>query len=88
MKGSLVGDDSLDVYKFTVAAPRSLHIALQNENENKIGMTWVLHHESDLQHGKEQGDSIIESYQAKPGTYYLYVYTYTNQNGIYQLSVN
>ncbi len=51
-------------------------------------MTWVLHHESDLQHGKEQGDSIIESYQAKPRIYYLYVYTYTNQNGIYQLSVN
>ncbi|HEQ3528710.1 TPA: M4 family metallopeptidase [Bacillus cereus] len=90
IKGSLLGDDSLDVYKFTVAEPRNLHIAVQNEN--KIGMTWVLHHESDLQqyvaYGKEQGDSIIESYQAKPGTYYLYVYKYTNQNGAYQLSVD
>jgi microbial collagenase len=74
-----------------VAEPRNLHIAVQNEN--KIGMAWVLHHESNLQqyvaYGKEQGDSIIErSYQAKPGIYYLYVYKYTNQNGTYQLAVN
>ncbi|MCQ6289404.1 peptidase, partial [Bacillus cereus] len=47
IRGSLLGDDSLDVYKFTVAAPRNLHIAVQNDN--KIGMTCVLHHESDIQ---------------------------------------
>jgi microbial collagenase len=46
-------------------------------------MTWVLYHESDMQHyvacGEDEGNVIKEKYTAKPGEYYLNVYKFDDK---------
>ncbi|MCR6850426.1 S8 family serine peptidase [Bacillus sp. IBL03825] len=90
IKGNLNGNDNVDVYSFNIDAPQNIDISVLNENE--IGMTWVLHHESDLQnyvaYGQNDGNRIKDTYEAKPGKYYLYVYKFENKNGTYLLNVN
>ncbi len=60
-------------------------------NENQIGMTWVLYHESDSQNyasfGQEEGNMINGKLHAEPGKYYLYVYKFENENGTYTVQV-
>ena len=55
-------------------------------------MTWVLHHESDLNnyvaYGENEGNVVKGTYNAKPGKYYLYVYKYENTDGSYVLNIN
>ncbi len=54
-------------------------------------MTWVLHHESDLNnyvaYGENEGNVVKGTYNAKPGKYYLYVYKYENKDGSYVLNI-
>ena len=54
-------------------------------------MTWVPHHESDMQnyaaYGQANGNHIEAKMNAKPGKYYLYVYKYDNGDGTYKLSI-
>ncbi|PGA48197.1 hypothetical protein COL84_29895 [Bacillus pseudomycoides] len=89
IKGNLNDNDNVDVYTFNVSSQRNIDISLLNENE--IGMTWTLHHESDLQnyvaYGQNDGNMIKGKYEAKPGKYYLHVYKYENKNGSYVLNV-
>ncbi|MFJ3390472.1 collagenase [Lysinibacillus sp. NPDC086135] len=89
LKGSLMDDDHTDVYTFDVTSPKEIDIAVVNENQ--IGMTWVLCHESDMRnyvaYGQEDGNSIKGKYNAKPGKYYLYIYKFDNENGAYTVNV-
>lgn len=89
VKGSLFGNDHTDVYTFDVSSPKELNISLTNENH--IGMTWVLHHESDMQnyvaYGQEEGNLVKGTYDAKPGKYYLYVYKFDTNDGTYTVNV-
>ncbi|PGS82767.1 collagenase [Bacillus thuringiensis] len=89
IKGSLIGGDHTDVYTFNVASTKDIDISVLNEYG--IGMTWVLHHESDMQnyaaYGQANGNHIEAKFNAKPGKYYLYVYKYDNGDGTYKLSV-
>ncbi|EMA6343894.1 collagenase ColA [Bacillus cytotoxicus] len=89
IKGSLVNEDRTDIYTFDVTSPKNIDISVVNEHS--IGMTWVLHHESDMQnyaaYGQANGNDIKGKLEAKPGKYYLYVYKFDNGNGTYTLSV-
>ncbi len=46
VKGMLHNSDRVDVFTFQIDSPENINISLLNEQN--IGMTWVLHHESDL----------------------------------------
>ncbi|KEK23343.1 collagenase ColA [Bacillus gaemokensis] len=89
VKGKLVVPNQTDIYTFEVTSPKELNISVINEQQ--IGMTWVLHHESDMQnyvaYGQADGNVIKGQYEAKPGKYYLYVYKFDNGNGAYSLLV-
>ncbi|WP_459502664.1 collagenase ColA [Bacillus sp. C1] len=89
VKGSLIGSHDTDVYTFEITSPKEIDISVINEQQ--IGMTWVLHHESDKQnyvsYGQDDGNVVKGKYKAKPGKYYLYVYKFDNENGDYVLSV-
>ena len=52
-------------------------------NEQNIGMTWVLYHESDMQNyvacvGEDEGNT-KGKFVAKPGKYYLNVYKFDDK---------
>ncbi|WP_342503686.1 collagenase [Lysinibacillus sp. FSL L8-0126] len=90
LKGSLLDDDNTDIYQFDVTSPKEIDISVVNENQ--IGMTWVLYHESDMQnytsYGQEDGSIIKGKLNAKPGKYYLYIYKFDNENGTYTVNVH
>lgn len=89
MKGTLHNSDRVDVFTFQIDSPENITISLLNEQN--IGMTWVLHHESDLNnyvaYGENEGNVVEGTYHAKPGKYYLYVYKYENKDGSYVLNI-
>ncbi|PJO45474.1 PPC domain-containing protein, partial [Lysinibacillus xylanilyticus] len=89
LKGSLNDKNDTDVYTFNVTSPEEIDISVLNENQ--IGMTWVLYHESDMQnyvsYGEEDGNSIKGKLTAEPGKYYLYIYKFDNENGTYTVNV-
>ncbi|PEC85896.1 S8 family peptidase [Bacillus cereus] len=89
VKGTLHNSDNVDVFTFQIDSPENINISLLNEQN--IGMTWVLHHESDLNnyvaYGENEGNVVKGTYNAKPGKYYLYVYKYENKNGSYVLNI-
>ncbi|WP_017149860.1 collagenase ColA [Bacillus bingmayongensis] len=89
VNGNLNTSNQTDVYMFEVKSPKEVDISVINEQQ--IGMTWVLHHESDMQnyvaYGQADGSVIKGKYQAKTGKYYLYVYKFNNENGAYSLLV-
>ncbi|MGE7879613.1 collagenase ColA [Peribacillus muralis] len=89
VKGSLIDLDHTDIYSFDVTSPKEIDISV--ENDNHIGMTWVLCHESDIQtyvsYGQVDGNIIKGKYNAKPGKHYLYIYKFDNGNGTYTVKV-
>ncbi|PGV70242.1 peptidase [Bacillus thuringiensis] len=89
VKGTLHNSDRVDVFTFQIDSPENINISLINEQN--IGMTWVLHHESDLNnyvaYGENEGNVVKGIYNAKPGKYYLYVYKYENKDGSYVLNI-
>ncbi|MGW5983064.1 S8 family peptidase [Bacillus mycoides] len=89
MKGTLHNRDNVDVFTFQIDSPETINISLLNEKN--IGMTWVLHHESDVNnyvaYGENEGNVVKGTYNAKPGKYYLYVYKYENKDGSYVLNI-
>ncbi|MCP1164899.1 MULTISPECIES: S8 family serine peptidase [Bacillus] len=89
MKGKLDNRDKVDVFTFQIDSPENINISLLNEQN--IGMTWVLHHESDLNnyvaYGENEGGVVKGTYNAKPGKYYLNVYKYENKDGSYVLNI-
>ncbi|MCU4730514.1 S8 family serine peptidase [Bacillus cereus] len=89
VKGTLHNSDRVDVFTFQIDSPENINISLLNEQN--IGMTWVLHHELDLNnyvaYGENEGNVVKGTYNAKPGKYYLYVYKYENKDGSYVLNI-
>ncbi|PFC38912.1 peptidase [Bacillus thuringiensis] len=89
VKGTLHNSDRVDVFTFQIDSPENINISLINEQN--IGMTWVLHHESDLNnyvaYGENEGNVVKGIYNAKPGKYYLYVYKYEDKDGSYVLNI-
>ncbi|GMR68196.1 hypothetical protein BAC7755_48650 [Bacillus sp. MN7755] len=89
VKGNLVTPDQTDVYTFDVTDSKEVDISVVNEQN--IGMTWVLYHESDMQNyvacGEDEGNTIKGKFEAKPGKYYLNVYKFDDKNGEYSLLV-
>ncbi|PGN34248.1 collagenase, partial [Bacillus cereus] len=89
VKGNLVTPDQTDVYTFNVTDSKEVDISVVNEQN--IGMTWVLYHESDMQNyvacGEDEGNTIKGKFVAKPGKYYLNVYKFDDKNGEYSLLV-
>lgn len=71
VKGMLHNSDRVDVFTFQIDSPENINISLLNEQN--IGMTWVLHHESDLNnyvaYGENEGNVVKGTYNAKPGKY-------------------
>ena len=68
VKGNLIAPDQTDVYTFDVTVPK---VDISVVNEQNIGMTWVLYHESDMQNyvacGEDEGNAIKGKFVAKPG---------------------
>ena len=68
MKGTLHNSDRVDVFTFQIDSMENISISLLNEQN--IGMTWVLHHESDLNnyvaYGENEGNVVKGTYNAKP----------------------
>lgn len=89
VKGNLITPDQTDVYTFNVTDPKEVDISVVNEQN--IGMTWVLYHESDMQNyvacGEDEGNVIKGKFAAKPGKYYLNVYKFDDKNGEYSLLI-
>ncbi|HFU7069764.1 collagenase ColA [Bacillus bombysepticus] len=89
VKGNLVTPDQTDVYTFDVTVPKEVDISVVNEQN--IGMTWVLYHESDMQNyvacGEDEGNAIKGKFVAKPGKYYLNVYKFDDNTGEYSLLI-
>ncbi|MFC9449598.1 collagenase ColA [Bacillus cereus] len=89
VKGNLITPDQTDVYTFNVTVPKEVDVSVINEQN--IGMTWVLYHESDMQNyvacGEDEGNAIKGKFVAKPGRYYLNVYKFDDKNGEYSLLV-
>lgn len=89
VKGNLITPDQTDVYMFDVTVPKEVDVSVINEQN--IGMTWVLYHESDMQNyvacGEDKGNAIKGKFVAKPGKYYLNVYKFDDKNGEYSLLV-
>ena len=67
VKGNLIAPDQTDVYTFDVTVPKEVDISVVNEQN--IGMTWVLYHESDMQNyvvcGEDEGNAIKGKFVAK-----------------------
>ncbi|MGE1027701.1 S8 family peptidase, partial [Bacillus sp. GMs2/2] len=55
VKGTLHNSDRVDVFTFQIDSPENINISLLNEQN--IGMTWVLHHESDLNNYVAYGEN-------------------------------
>ncbi len=64
VKGTLHNSDRVDVFTFQIDSPENINISLLNEQN--IGMTWVLHHESDLNnyvaYGENEGNVVKGTY--------------------------
>ncbi|PEA55728.1 collagenase [Bacillus pseudomycoides] len=88
LKGSFKDKDYKDTYTFNVSSPKEMNISVINEC--KINMIWVLFHESDMKRyvaGESSNENILKGkFTAKPGKYYLYVYT-PGENGTYSVKV-
>ncbi|PED05103.1 collagenase [Bacillus pseudomycoides] len=88
LKGSFKDEDYKDTYTFNVSSPKEMNISVINEC--KINMTWVLFHESDMKKyvaGGGSNENILKGkFTAKPGKYYLYVYT-PGESGTYSVKV-
>ncbi|WP_313897299.1 PKD domain-containing protein [Bacillus cereus group sp. BfR-BA-01380] len=89
LKGSFKDGDNKDTYTFNVSSPKEMNISVINEC--KINMAWVLFHESDMKKyvaGGQSNENILKGkFTAKPGKYYLYVYTTNAENGTYAVKV-
>ncbi|EOP59324.1 collagenase [Bacillus cereus VDM021] len=90
LKGSFKDGDNKDTYTFNVSSPKEMNIFVTNEC--KINMFWVLFHESDMKKyvagGRiPDGNILKEKLTAKPGKYYLYVYTADGKDGTYSVKV-
>lgn len=87
--GNLNCKDVRDIYSFDIKETKDLDINLNNLNN--LGLAWNLYKESDLNnyiaYGLVSGNTIKGKYTAKPGKYYLYVYTYSGDNGDYSLTI-
>ncbi|MGN7198315.1 pre-peptidase C-terminal domain-containing protein, partial [Bacillus mycoides] len=89
LKGSFKDEDYKDTYTFNVSSPKEMNISVINEC--KINMIWVLFHESDMKRnvaGESSNENILKGkFTAKPGKYYLYVYTPNPAMGTYAVKV-
>ncbi|MDM5436629.1 hypothetical protein QUG28_28795 [Bacillus hominis] len=93
LKGSFKDEDYTDIYTFNVSSPKEMDILVKNECN--INMMWVLFHESDMKKcvaaerpdGNPDGNILKGKFTAKPGKYYLYVYTPGEGNGTYSVKV-
>ncbi|MGR3779444.1 PKD domain-containing protein, partial [Bacillus paramycoides] len=91
LKGSFKDGDYKDIYTFNVSSPKEMNISVINES--KINMIWVLFHESDMKKYVAGGNSdeniniLKGKFTAKPGKYYLYVYTPIPVMGTYAVNV-
>ncbi|MFJ8531014.1 collagenase [Bacillus sp. NPDC094106] len=88
LKGSFGDEDYGDIYTFNVSSPKEIENFVINEC--KLNMTWVIFHESDMRNcvaGGQSNENILKGkFTAKPGKYYLYVYT-PGENGTYSVKV-
>ncbi|KMN45663.1 collagenase ColA [Bacillus sp. LK2] len=85
-KGDLNTPYQTDFYTFEITSPKEVNISVINEQQ--IGMTWILDHESDrVAEGKADGNNIKGKIELKPGKYYLSVYKFDDKNGTYSLLV-
>ncbi|MGG3528234.1 PPC domain-containing protein [Bacillus pseudomycoides] len=89
LKGSFKDRDYKDTYTFNVSSSKDMNISVINECN--INMIWVLFHESDMKKyvaGENSDGNILKGkFTAKPGKYYLYVYTPNSVMGTYSVKV-
>ncbi|MEW8957317.1 PKD domain-containing protein [Clostridium sp.] len=82
--------DAVDIYTFTLDKPLDIEILLEKQNHMKLN--WILYHESDLNnyvsYANIEGNTLKNTYKAKPGKYYIGVYKYDkNTEGAYTLKL-
>lgn len=90
LRGSLgTENDEKDIFEIDVQTAQEMQITVTNEDD--LGMSWVLHHETDLDnyltYGQQDGDKLIGNYYAYPGKYYLVVYKHSGTTGGYTIEI-
>ncbi len=79
VKGSLNGNDNMDIYCFDVTTEGTADIVLTNNSKN-LGVAWNLYNEKDLNnyvaYSFKDGNRLYNKVKLKPGKYYLAVYKY------------
>ncbi|WP_010299125.1 collagenase [Clostridium senegalense] len=88
-KGSLLGNDNVDVYCFKVENPDKLKIEVNNLDN--IGMNWTLFNEENLNEfvAYPMDDKLNGEYEVtKPGMYYINIYKYDYEDGKYEFKIS
>ncbi len=90
-KGTLDESNEKDIFYFDVTSPREIDIAVNNEDA--IGMNWMLYSESDNDNciayaTNSDNGKLTGSYDApSAGRYYLLVYKFSGTSGSYTIDV-
>ncbi|SDB94908.1 collagenase [Shouchella lonarensis] len=83
--GGFDENNELDI--FAIDVDSSPYVSIDVENTQNIGMNWVVYSETDLTnpvaYATTSGLDLSGAFQANPGTYYLYVYSYDSRPGEY-----
>lgn len=80
-----------DVFYFDVKKTDNIEVSV--EVKNGQGVAWQLFHEDDLKNyiaypNQGEGDQLMATLEAKPGRYYLYVYSITEEPVSYKYQVS
>lgn len=89
VKGSLNKDDTNDVFSFEIKDPKTIDIVLDNIDNH--GLNWLLYKSDDLNnyvtYPSAENNILKNSYDAEPGLYYLYVYSYDSLDSNYTINI-
>lgn len=89
VKGSLNKDDTNDVFSFEIKDPKTIDIVLDNIDNH--GLNWLLYKSDDLNnyvtYPSVENNILKNSYDAEPGLYYLYVYSYDSLDSNYTINI-
>ncbi|MDN9011655.1 collagenase [Brevibacillus laterosporus] len=91
LKGELSQKKHEDVFYFDVKKTDNIDVSV--EVKDGKGVAWQLFHEDDLENyiaypNQGDGDQLMATLEAKPGRYYLYVYSTTEEPVSYKYQVS
>lgn len=90
VEGSFADEDVKDIFYFDVEEDQKVNIKVNNK-EN-LGLNWLLFTSDDFEkymgYANQNGDILENSYDLKPGRYYICVYRFDNSNGKYTIQIS